>query len=621
MLQPASPPLPSAPWPARAVLWSGVGWYLLLGLAFAGFSAAGDRLLMAVLSQPAEAQASVVVRQRAGVAALLFLLVAGVMWHRRRAVSSFLADAWRYRGRLVQPVPAPDRWVLAGITLLLAVSAAWFLDQPMRTDEAGTFIDFHDANPLAIPARLQTTNNHPLHSLLLRLSVGVLGPTAWASRLPAYLCMLAVPTLLYLNGRRYGTRSVGLVAAGLAVGLGGVTDLATNARGYPLLLVCTLCLFLTLPALAAAPRARRNATAWSIAVLATAAGLATIPLMLYPAAAAVLTLLGLRWWPKRRRPRREVRSRDTPGGRAAWRRGTTRSVLTPGLTAASVTILLAGTFYAPAVLTPRPTAAFTDDRSGVLADNTESRWGTLVPRVVRTVHEAADRWLRGLPEALDAGLHDIGSAWAFLLPALAGGTLALLRGSPAVLPWLLLPAVVAGVTLLSGVILPPWSLVLLMPAVLLLAAHLAWSWRPVAAGAFALLLALTGQASLHLAGTYPTLPDRGRYVGYRDAPQAADVLLELGVTPQTPLHVPQVLWPPLLFELLQQQPGVWGSIHPAAPLPLAHEPVEPTLVVLSPLSPPLAELVVAGEGRTLIVEPVAELEGSRIVRVTSVPAP
>lgn len=181
------------------------------------------------------------------------------------------------------------RLMLMALTTLLALCAGLNLTQQMRMDEASSYAMYATTSPLVALLTYETTNNHVLHSALMWASVNLFGVHAWAVRLPAYIVSLTLPWLLYCAGRRLLTPHAGLIAAALASTAGYSLELATNARGYPMVLASFLILLTIMPDL----RNGRGSAAL-IAIVAGIVGLYAVPVMAYPLAIVYVSGLFLR---------------------------------------------------------------------------------------------------------------------------------------------------------------------------------------------------------------------------------------------------------------------------------------------------------------------------------------
>ena len=518
------------------------------------------------------------VRGGAVALALLAGATATGVFLQRRLITSTLRRAWRHRQALVAPVPRADALALAAVTAALAALVALHLGQPMRTDEAGTVLAYGHANPLRIAGWYDTPNNHIAHSLMLRLSVALFGDSRYAVRLPATLLLLTWPALTYAVGRAWADRRTALLAAGLTAGLGGVIDVGTNARGYALMIACLLAVIALLPRLTRRPLAAVSAPAWVAVTLLAALGCYAVPVMAVPLLAVPPLMLALRVLPE-------------------WRRGSTppapfRTLLRPALPAALLAALAVATLLGPPAALAMLGGA--SDAAAVVADNAPNGASRLSERASNQALIAMHRWLRGvagpgtgawLPTAVPGILLSL-AAVALLL---ARAPLGLLLGG--------LTSATAAVTLATGVILPPWSHIHLLPPSILAVAWLATRplrRPPSARSAWLAPIGAAVTATLLLTSAYPRVAPDGAsdYHGYPEAAAVADHL-HAHLPADTDLAVPQVLWPPLLLELRARDPQRWLHHTPAAPLPLHHRVTRETWVLpgRSPSLPPLAELL------------------------------
>ena len=246
------------------------------------------------LPEPLLTPRQILLGQRiAGAGAFLVLTVLPILW---LVLPAAVSEATTWSGRKLwswTAVPTTHRIVLMAAAVLAAYLIAQNIDQPYRSDEALTFLTFGQRHPLAAICVYHNPNNHMLHSLLMRGSIALLGDTAPAVRLPAALAAWLCVLMIYPVGCRYGDPAVGLLAASLMAGLPWTIELATNARGYPIVVLCTLVV------LYAAPEVAGGRPGGSIALtIAAVVGAWAVPIMIYPFAIAVLTavLLATPWF-------------------------------------------------------------------------------------------------------------------------------------------------------------------------------------------------------------------------------------------------------------------------------------------------------------------------------------
>ena len=159
-----------------------------------------------------------------------------------------------------------------------------YIGQPIRHDEAVTFLDYA-SQPLGLAlSDYSLPNNHLFHTLLLKATTSVLGGSLPAIRLWAFAAgMLTVPAV-YLLTRRFADRGAALLATALAAAWPELVHYSTNARGYALIALG----FLALLALGD-EMAERDTSVLAIAIaVVLALGMYTAPVMLYPGGAALL---------------------------------------------------------------------------------------------------------------------------------------------------------------------------------------------------------------------------------------------------------------------------------------------------------------------------------------------
>lgn len=357
-------PPPAGTWLVRAALLAAaaalllvLGWSVRVGVSFAladlaelRFGVEGEigsavRLLSALMegaSGPlvlAAASAAVLAaglgvgpaaRRPAGEAARARL---GRLW---RDLTGLSADTARWirgipRRRGVWHAAALAVVVLGGLAL-----RALYLSQPVRYDEAFTFVHFA-ARPAELGvSRYTYPNNHLLHTLLVHLVTSVFGSAPAVMRLPAFVAGVAVVPAAYAAWDALGDAGEALVAAAVAAVSTPLVLYSTNARGYAIVVLCSL---LLVP-LGARLLRRRDLAAWGLFCAVAAAALYAIPLALYPVGAT------LAWVALSGRSRVEAGGGER-GGRPTGR--PRKTLLTEAGAAAVVVALVAGWLYLPAV--------------------------------------------------------------------------------------------------------------------------------------------------------------------------------------------------------------------------------------------------------------------------------
>lgn len=133
-----------------------------------------------------------------------------------------------------------DAILLTLLTGLAAVLRFYRLDTGLWFDEILTLTDSVRQPLSSIVTHFPGDNAHPLYSVLAHMSVGALGDTPTALRLPAALFGIAAIPLLYVFALRVTDRvEAGAAAAILTVSYHHIW-FSQNARAYTLLVFCVL---------------------------------------------------------------------------------------------------------------------------------------------------------------------------------------------------------------------------------------------------------------------------------------------------------------------------------------------------------------------------------------------
>lgn len=392
-----------------------------------------DSAALAEVSVPATSM----VQFRAAIAAVAYALLAAllILFGRRIFVpvidaSSAFFGTGRWRNEIVSTF---DFRVVVLATAAGAALALAHLNQPMRFDESTTFLNFGTRPVYVALGAYLTPNNHILHSVLMRGSIALFGEEPWAIRLPAYLFGVAAIPLLYAAGRSAFGRETAVIAALLMAGSTYWLDLATNARGYPMLISAFLL------ALAVAPAALHgNALAIATVILSSSLGAMAVPVMIFPFA-ILIGWLGLQCLLDRN---------DLPSLSLALG----RIVLVVAGTGLLVALL-----YSPALVV---TGAGETGPAKLIEESTDDPVDDRFWRIWRHFDMAWEQWTYPAPWLLAMVitlLAGFGLLWAVFRPRKKERELAL-----AILPG---PLIVAAATGFSP--LPYWSLGYLFPLFLL----------------------------------------------------------------------------------------------------------------------------------------------------------
>lgn len=391
------------------------------------------------------------------------------------------------------------------LTFLAAGLAVAVIDQPIRCDEAGTYLDFVRYGVAHVISDYSSTNNHILYSLAAKVSVKLFGSEAWSLRVPALLAGVVLVPTTYLALRSHFTSAAALVGAGLVATSPYLVDQATNGRGYSMLNVCFMLLLALVPHLLVA----RGYRAWLLFALLGAIGTYAVPIMLFPLGiVGTWLVIGMIC--------------ELPPRR--WIRFTVRLAL--GCLALGA---IAGLFYAPTFFGQEEKQVIV---TGARFDSTlkpMTRWD----RVLGLGDWVSILWghvVHGLPRGL---------AWCSLVLAAIG----VLGGRRRWMGLRFLTATVvgfAGVVFVSQRQPPMWSMSFLIPLYLGLAAggaavlgRVLWSARPAIVPALTLLIlgGAQGAAALDNAGKQGELP---WYMGYFDAEEAS-LRIDQDLPPRSPI--------------------------------------------------------------------------------------
>ena len=176
---------------------------------------------------------------------------------------------------------------LIGITVIAFLVRLVFLSQPIRLDEANTFLYFARSPLKFIITNYDAPNNHVLHTVFVYLVTNVLGNQPWIIRIPALIAGVLIVPATYLVAVQWYDHYSALLSAGLVASSSILIEYSTNARGYTLLCLISLILL----ALAFFLKQNKNNIGWLSFVLLASLGFYTIPIMLYPFGMIMVWLL------------------------------------------------------------------------------------------------------------------------------------------------------------------------------------------------------------------------------------------------------------------------------------------------------------------------------------------
>jgi hypothetical protein len=206
----------------------------------------------------------------------------GLAWRRKiyKIAKGVLDDSARFANdakSAAGSIPARDWLGLGIVTVIAGVLRIRLLSQPMRDDEASTFVEYI-ARPFYVTLSFYNgPDNHLFHTLLERASYALFGNHPWDLRLPALVAGLCqVPAAYFVSRVLYRSES-GLLAAALVASSSILIEFSGNARGYGLFTLEVL----LLASLAACVLRQQNRAAWFLIAILAGVGFYTMPVMLY----------------------------------------------------------------------------------------------------------------------------------------------------------------------------------------------------------------------------------------------------------------------------------------------------------------------------------------------------
>jgi hypothetical protein len=150
----------------------------------------------------------------------------------------------------------------------------------MRYDEGWTYLFYVMPRTLSAVFVYSAPNNHILHTLLVAAASWLWGDSPAALRIPALVAGVAlIPATAHLARVLSGRRLAGLLAAAFVAASSILVEYSVNARGYTMFCLAAV---LLAERTARICRDARSPWPWLAWVLIAAAGLITIPVMVYP---------------------------------------------------------------------------------------------------------------------------------------------------------------------------------------------------------------------------------------------------------------------------------------------------------------------------------------------------
>jgi hypothetical protein len=213
--------------------------------------------------------------------------VASLLAMVRVELTGFLYSCWVDSKAALRAESRLHTWSLAAMILIGAVLRIVYLDQPIRNDEAYTFIEYVSRPFIVIASWYNVPNNHVLHSIIARFGYILFGHHEWAIRLPAFVAgILLIPATYIVSRLLYDSRTA-LLGAALTASSSILIEYSTNARGYTIIGL----LFLGLLAVGILALRNPGYGVWILFATILTAGFYTVPVMAYSAGVVVLWML------------------------------------------------------------------------------------------------------------------------------------------------------------------------------------------------------------------------------------------------------------------------------------------------------------------------------------------
>lgn len=152
-----------------------------------------------------------------------------------------------------------------------------YIHQPIRYDEATTYLLFA-SKPIYFGLSVYPApNNHLFNTFLMHCFVNIFGNDPWVLRLPAFIFGSLTIIISYFFAQVYYNKFAGLLVACFVSTSSMLIEYSCNGRGYTIIVFLSLVIFLFVVYL----RNNKNKFAWLLFSFITALGYYTIPIMLY----------------------------------------------------------------------------------------------------------------------------------------------------------------------------------------------------------------------------------------------------------------------------------------------------------------------------------------------------
>lgn len=178
------------------------------------------------------------------------------------------------------------RYELIVLSAIGAGLRLMYLQQPMRFDEAYTWLQYARWPWYIAVSRYDDPNNHVFHTLCVNVVAAIFGNSPAVIRLPALTAGILMVPVAMLWARSMSGRTAAVIAGAILACSSPLIEYSTNARGYTIVGLATILSGLLAHRLLRSPRF----TLWVALAIVLALGCWTIPVMLYP----LLVLFA--WW-------------------------------------------------------------------------------------------------------------------------------------------------------------------------------------------------------------------------------------------------------------------------------------------------------------------------------------
>lgn len=176
--------------------------------------------------------------------------------------------------------------VLAFIIVIGIFLRLYYVNQPMRLDEAATFNTYLDKSFARATSDYSYPNNHLLHTALIFATTHLFGQNHASMRLPALISGIGIILATYMVARKFFGNEAALLAAAFISVASYQIGFSTNARGY------TMLTFGALLMIWSAQRIIYNNDRWFLFSLVTFLTFLTMPTTLYIYAGVLLWIVG-----------------------------------------------------------------------------------------------------------------------------------------------------------------------------------------------------------------------------------------------------------------------------------------------------------------------------------------